>query len=236
MSPRRYNPDRRRDVLLERINLDITDAVAHSLREDLGGEVDANNDISAQLLPQDARSHAVVITREDGVFCGKRWVEEVFIQLAGDDVNITWHVADGDAVKADQPLFESGRPVAYSAHRRTHGAELCANLSGVASVVRRYVDLLAGTKTQLLDTRKTLPGLRTALKYAVLCGGGANHRLGLFDAFLIKENHIIASGSIRQAVEKAFWLHPDVPVEVEVETLDELEQALKSRGRYHYAR
>lgn len=95
MSPRRYNPDRRRDVLLERINLDITDAVAHSLREDLGGEVDANNDISAQLLPQDARSHAVVITREDGVFCGKRWVEEVFIQLAGDDVNITWHVADG---------------------------------------------------------------------------------------------------------------------------------------------
>lgn len=106
MSPRRYNPDRRRDVLLERINLDITDAVAHSLREDLGGEVDANNDISAQLLPQDARSHAVVITREDGVFCGKRWVEEVFIQLAGDDVNITWHVADGDAVKADQSLFE----------------------------------------------------------------------------------------------------------------------------------
>ncbi len=101
-------------------------------------------------------------------------------------------------------------------------------LSGVASVVSRHVDLLAGTKTQLLDTRKTLPGLRTALKYAVLCGGGANHRLGLFDAFLIKENHIIASGSIRQAVEKAFWLHPDVPVEVEVETLDELEQALKA--------
>ncbi|MDR8325436.1 nicotinate-nucleotide diphosphorylase, partial [Acinetobacter baumannii] len=99
-----------RDVLLERINLDITDAVAHSLREDLGGEVDANNDISAQLLPQDARSHAVVITREDGVFCGKRWVEEVFIQLAGDDVNITWHVADGDAVKADQPLFELEGP------------------------------------------------------------------------------------------------------------------------------
>ena len=89
MTPRRYSPDRRRDALLERINLDITDAVAQSLREDLGGEVDANNDISAQLLPSDARSHAVVITREDGVFCGKRWVEEVFIQLAGDDVSIT---------------------------------------------------------------------------------------------------------------------------------------------------
>jgi nicotinate-nucleotide pyrophosphorylase (carboxylating) len=94
--------------------------------------------------------------------------------------------------------------------------------------VRRYVDLLAGTRTQLLDTRKTLPGLRTALKYAVLCGGGANHRLGLSDAFLIKENHIIASGSVRQAVEKAFWLHPDVPVEVEVENLEELEQAIKA--------
>ncbi len=228
MSPRRYNPDRRRDVLLERINLDITDAVAHSLREDLGGEVDANNDISAQLLPQDARSHAVVITREDGVFCGKRWVEEVFIQLAGDDVNITSARGRRRCGQSRPAAVRIGRPVAYSAHRRTHGAELCANLSGVASVVRRYVDLLAGTKTQLLDTRKTLPGLRTALKYAVLCGGGANHRLGLFDAFLIKENHIIASGSIRQAVEKAFWLHPDVPVEVEVETLDELEQALKA--------
>ena len=226
MSPRRYNPDRRRDVLLERINLDITDAVAHSLREDLGGEVDANNDISAQLLPQDARSHAVVITREDGVFCGKRWVEEVFIQLAGDDVNITWHVADGDAVKADQPLFELEGPSRILLTGERTALNFVQTLSGVASVVRRYVDLLAGTKTQLLDTRKTLPGLRTALKYAVLCGGGANHRLGLFDAFLIKENHIIAS--IRQAVEKAFWLHPDVPVEVEVETLDELEQALKA--------
>ena len=204
MSPRRYNPDRRRDVLLERINLDITDAVAHSLREDLGGEVDANNDISAQLLPQDARSHAVVITREDGVFCGKRWVEEVFIQLAGDDVNITWHVADGDAVKADQPLFELEGPSRILLTGERTALNFVQTLSGVASVVRRYVE------------------------YAVLCGGGANHRLGLFDAFLIKENHIIASGSIRQAVEKAFWLHPDVPVEVEVETLDELEQALKA--------
>ncbi|WP_312265167.1 carboxylating nicotinate-nucleotide diphosphorylase, partial [Mixta calida] len=98
--------------------------------------------------------------------------------------------------------------------------------SGVASEVSRYVSLLEGTQTRLLDTRKTLPGLRTALKYAVLCGGGENHRLGLSDAFLIKENHIIASGSIQQAVEKALWLHPDVPVEVEVETLNELEQAL----------
>jgi len=228
MPPRRYSPDRRRDALLERINLDIPDAVAQALREDLGGEVDANNDITAQLLAEDTRSHAVVITREDGVFCGKRWVEEVFIQLAGDDVQIQWHVADGESVTANQPLFElDGASRVLLTGERT-ALNFVQTLSGVASEVRRYVDLLEGTKTQLLDTRKTLPGLRTALKYAVLCGGGANHRLGLSDAFLIKENHIIASGSVRQAVEKAFWLHPDVPVEVEVETLTELEEALKA--------
>lgn len=228
MPPRRYNPDSRRDALLERINLDIPAAVAQALREDLGGEVDANNDITAQLLAEDTRSHAVVITREDGVFCGKRWVEEVFIQLAGDDVQIQWHVADGERVTANQPLFElDGTARVLLTGERT-ALNFVQTLSGVASEVSRYVDLLAGTKTQLLDTRKTLPGLRTALKYAVLCGGGANHRLGLSDAFLIKENHIIASGSVRQAVEKAFWLHPDVPVEVEVETLTELEEALKA--------
>lgn len=228
MPPRRYNPDHRRDALLERINLDIPAAVALALREDLGGEVDANNDITAQLLPADDRAHAVVITREDGIFCGKRWVEEVFIQLAGDDVTLTWHVADGDAITANQPLFELDGPSRVLLTGERTALNFVQTLSGVASVVSRYVALLAGTKTQLLDTRKTLPGLRTALKYAVLCGGGANHRLGLSDAFLIKENHIIAAGSVRQAVEKAFWLHPDVPVEVEVETLEELDDALKA--------
>ena len=170
----------------------------------------------------------MVITREDGVFCGKRWVEEVFIQLAGDDVTLTWHVADGDAVTADQPLFEILGPSRVLLTGERTALNFVQTLSGVASEVRKYVNLLEGTHTQLLDTRKTLPGLRTALKYAVLCGGGANHRLGLSDAFLIKENHIIASGSVRQAVEKAFWLHPDVPVEVEVESLKELEEALKA--------
>lgn len=228
MPPRRYNPDHRRDALLERINLDIPNAVAHALREDLGGEVDAHNDITAQLLPENSHSHAVVITREDGVFCGKRWVEEVFIQLAGDDVTLTWHVADGDTVVANQPLFEINGPSRVLLTGERTALNFVQTLSGVASEVRKYVNLLEGTHTQLLDTRKTLPGLRTALKYAVLCGGGANHRLGLSDAFLIKENHIIASGSVRQAVEKAFWLHPDVPVEVEVETLQELREALKA--------
>jgi len=228
MPPRRYNPDHRRNVLLERINLDIPVSVANALREDLGGDVNADNDITAQLLAEDARSHAVVITREDGVFCGKRWVEEVFTQLAGDGVKVTWHVEDGDSIKTNQPLFElEGASRVLLTGERT-ALNFVQTLSGVASEARRYVDLLECTHTQLLDTRKTLPGLRTALKYAVLCGGGANHRLGLSDAFLIKENHIIASGSVRQAVEKAFWLHPDVPVEVEVENLQELDDALKA--------
>ncbi|GGD28096.1 nicotinate-nucleotide diphosphorylase [Franconibacter daqui] len=227
MPPRRYNPDHRRDALLERINLDIPQTVALALREDLGGDINADNDITAQLLPSESRSHAVVITREEGVFCGKRWVEEVFIQLGG-NVKVTWHVEDGDQVKADQPLFELEGPARVLLTGERTALNFVQTLSGVASQVREYVALLAGTKTQLLDTRKTIPGLRTALKYAVLCGGGNNHRLGLSDAFLIKENHIIASGSIRQAVEKAFWLHPDVPVEVEVETLEELDEALKA--------
>ncbi|ELY5880841.1 carboxylating nicotinate-nucleotide diphosphorylase [Cronobacter sakazakii] len=227
MPPRRYNPDHRRDALLERIALDIPFTVAQALREDLGGETDASRDITAQLLPPDSRSHAVVITREAGVFCGKRWVDEVFIQLGG-DVRVTWHVKDGDDVQPDQPLFElEGTSRVLLTGERT-ALNFVQTLSGVATEVRRYVAQLEGTRTQLLDTRKTIPGLRSALKYAVLCGGGANHRLGLSDAFLIKENHIIASGSVRQAVEKAFWLHPDVPVEVEVESLDELDAALKA--------
>ncbi|EOW6518062.1 carboxylating nicotinate-nucleotide diphosphorylase [Cronobacter dublinensis] len=227
MPPRRYNPDHRRDALLERITLDIPVTVAQALREDLGGETDASRDITAQLLPPDRRSHAVVITREAGVFCGKRWVDEVFIQLGG-DVSVTWRVNDGDSVQPDQPLFELEGPSRVLLTGERTALNFVQTLSGVASEVRRYVTLLEGTHTQLLDTRKTIPGLRSALKYAVLCGGGANHRLGLSDAFLIKENHIIASGSVRQAVEKAFWLHPDVPVEVEVESLDELDDALKA--------
>lgn len=227
MPPRRYNPDHRRDALLERITLDIPVTVAQALREDLGGETDASRDITAQLLPPDSRSHAVVITREAGVFCGKRWVDEVFIQLGG-DVSVTWRVNDGDSVQPDQPLFELEGPSRVLLTGERTALNFVQTLSGVASEVRRYVTLLEGTHTQLLDTRKTVPGLRSALKYAVLCGGGANHRLGLSDAFLIKENHIIASGSVRQAVEKAFWLHPDVPVEVEVESLDELDDALKA--------
>lgn len=225
MTTRRYDPDSRRTALLNRIEDDIPPSVAQALREDLGGEVDPCKDITASLLPAEATSHAVVITREPGIFCGKRWVEEVFIQL-GNKTHILWHVEDGDKIVADQPLFEITGPSALILTAERTALNFVQTLSGVATEVSHYVAILEGTRTQLLDTRKTLPGLRTALKYAVLCGGGANHRLGLSDAFLIKENHIIATGSIREAVEKAFWLHPDVPVEVEVESLDELAQAL----------
>lgn len=225
MTTRRYDPNSRRDALLQRIEDDIPSAVAQALREDLGGEIDPSNDITASLLPAENQSHAIVITREPGIFCGKRWVEEVFIQL-GNKTQIAWHVDDGDEIVANQPLFEVTGPSSLILTAERTALNFVQTLSGVATEVSRYVALLAGTNTQLLDTRKTLPGLRTALKYAVLCGGGANHRLGLSDAFLIKENHIIATGSIRQAVEKASWLHPDVPVEVEVESLEELAQAI----------
>ncbi|PYG48337.1 nicotinate-nucleotide pyrophosphorylase [carboxylating] [Pantoea sp. AG1095] len=225
MATRRYDPDHRRQELIKRIEQDIPEAVARALQEDLGGEVDANRDITALLLPADKQAVAKVITREAGVFCGKRWVEEVFIQL-GNKVTLNWHVEDGQALVADQLLFELTGPARLLLTAERTALNFVQTLSGVATEVSRYVALLAGSETQLLDTRKTLPGLRTALKYAVLCGGGNNHRLGLSDAFLIKENHIIASGSVRNAVEKALWLSPDVPVEVEVESLAELQDAI----------
>ncbi|MFZ4211979.1 carboxylating nicotinate-nucleotide diphosphorylase [Pantoea endophytica] len=225
MATRRYDPDHRRQELIKRIEQDIPEAVARALQEDLGGEVDANRDITALLLPADKQAVAKVITREAGVFCGKRWVEEVFIQL-GNRVTLNWHVEDGQALVADQLLFELTGPARLLLTAERTALNFVQTLSGVATEVSRYVALLAGSETQLLDTRKTLPGLRTALKYAVLCGGGNNHRLGLSDAFLIKENHIIASGSVRNAVEKALWLSPDVPVEVEVESLAELQDAI----------
>jgi len=229
MSSRGYDPDSRRQALIKRIESDIPDAVALALKEDLGGEIDADRDITAQLLPAETQADAQVITREAGVFCGKRWVEEVFIQL-GSHATLNWHVEDGDQIEADQLLFEIEGPARLLLTAERTALNFVQTLSGVATEVSRYVALLAGSQTQLLDTRKTLPGLRTALKYAVLCGGGSNHRLGLSDAYLIKENHIIASGSIRQAVERAQWLQPDVPVEVEVESLEELRQALEAEA------
>ncbi|MEC5343878.1 carboxylating nicotinate-nucleotide diphosphorylase [Brenneria populi] len=225
MTTRRYSQEQRQTDLLNRIAQDIPVSVQLALREDLGGVADASQDITARLLPDNTQTHARVITREAGIFCGRRWLEEVFAQLGG-ATSIVWDVADGDVIAPNQTLCEITGPAKQLLTGERTALNFLQTLSGVATEASRYVALLAGTRTRLLDTRKTLPGLRTALKYAVSCGGGDNHRLGLSDAFLIKENHIIAAGSIRLAVEKAFLLRDDVPIEVEVESLDELRQAL----------
>ncbi|GKV91302.1 carboxylating nicotinate-nucleotide diphosphorylase [Pectobacterium carotovorum] len=227
MSTRRYSQEQRQQALLARIAQDIPASVQLALREDLGGIVDANQDITALLLPDNETVSARIITREAGIFCGTRWLEEVFSQL-GNTTAIVWHVADGDAITPNQTLCDITGPAKQLLTGERTALNFLQTLSGVATEVSRYVAVLQGTRTRLLDTRKTLPGLRTALKYAVSCGGGDNHRLGLSDAFLIKENHIIAAGSIKNAVEKAQSLRSDVPVEVEVESLDELQQALEA--------
>lgn len=221
------NIKRRRAEILERLEQDISLSVSAALKEDLGGNINAQMDITALLLPESSQANAVIITREKGVFCGRRWLDEVFSQL-GSGVAIEWQVADGDNIEANQPLCMLSGPARLLLTGERTALNFVQTLCGVASEVKRYVDALEGTHTTLLDTRKTLPGLRTALKYAVLCGGGSNHRFGLVDAFLIKENHIIASGSISNAVANALALRDDVPVEVEVETLDEVRQALKA--------
>lgn len=208
---------------------DIQRAVRHALLEDLGGTLDPNADITAQLIPADKQGAATVITREAGVFCGTAWVNEVFAQLGG-QVTIEWLVKDGDHLAPNQPLFRLQGPARILLTGERTSLNFVQSLSGVASQVARYVQELDGTHCRLLDTRKTVPGLRTALKYAVTCGGGNNHRMGLFDAYLIKENHIMACGGIAQAVAKARELNPGKRVEVEVENLDELQQALDAKA------
>ncbi|MBP8172913.1 MAG: carboxylating nicotinate-nucleotide diphosphorylase [Aeromonadaceae bacterium] len=208
---------------------DIQRAVRHALEEDLGGVLDPHADITAQLIPADKQSTAYVITRETGVFCGKAWVEEVFAQLGG-QVTVEWKVKDGQTLQPNQELFRLHGPARILLTGERTALNFVQSLSGVASLTARYMQEIAGTHCKLLDTRKTVPGLRTALKYAVTCGGGTNHRMGLFDAYLIKENHILACGGIAEAVNEARHLNPGKKVEVEVENLDELRQALSARA------
>ncbi len=198
----------------------VTANVAAALAEDLGAE-----DVSAALIPASTIAHARVITREDGVFCGAPWVVETVRQV-DPDITITWHVEDADSVSANQTLFElrgSARSLLSAERTMLNFVQL---LSGTSTKTAKYVRLINQTNTVLLDTRKTIPGLRVAQKYAVTCGGGSNHRMGLFDAYLLKENHIAAAGSITAAVSAARAQHPELPLEVETENLDELEQAI----------
>src|SRR5574344_1928344 len=208
---------------------DITNSVAVALKEDLGGNLNASLDITAQLIPADHINKAHVITREQGVFCGKAWVEEVYKQL-GKNIKITWLVKDGDTVSPGQELFfiYCNARIMLTAERTT--LNFVQTLSGVATAVSEYVKEMAGTNCTLLDTRKTIPGLRTALKYAVVAGGGHNHRMGLFDAYLIKENHIMACGGIKQAIETARKLNPGKMVEVEVENITNHKAKLEISG------
>lgn len=208
---------------------EITRNVQQALAEDLNQHSANEGDITAALIPQDDTAHARVITRENCVMAGRLWAQEVFQQLGG-NLELIWHVQDGEKLKANQTLFEiKGNTRLILTGERT-ALNFIQTLSATATQVAAGVKELAGTKTKLLDTRKTLPGLRLAQKYAVTCGGGQNHRIGLFDAFLIKENHIMGCGGISQAITKAKSNHPGKTVEVEVENLDELQQALEANA------
>ncbi len=223
----KHDSSARLAYLKQLLPLEITRTVADTLREDLGGEIDPNLDITAGLIPADSQGVATIITREHGVFCGKMWADEVFKQLGG-EVTIEWHVEDGDVVEPNQTLCTLSGPSRILLTGERNAMNFIQTLSGCATLTAQYVKQLEGTDTRLLDTRKTIPGLRSALKYAVTCGGGFNHRIGVFDAYLIKENHIIACGGIKQAITTAKQLNPNKPVEVETESLDELKQAIEA--------
>lgn len=205
----------------------IVASVQLALAEDIG-----SGDITAQLIPADTESKATIITRENAVVCGIAWVNEVFYQL-DPNLKIDWAVSDGDVISVDQILCTlQGNARALLTGERT-ALNFLQTLSGTATTSRHYARLMAGDgeagqAIQVLDTRKTLPGLRLAQKYAVKIGGCDNHRLGLYDAFLIKENHISACGGIAKAVAQARIIAPQKPVEVEVENLDEYQQALSA--------
>jgi nicotinate-nucleotide pyrophosphorylase (carboxylating) len=195
-------------------------AVLAALDEDIG-----SGDVTADLLPEHETADATVITREDGVLSGQAWFDAVFAEI-DEAIEIHWEAADGDRVAAESVLCRLRGPARGLLTGERTALNFLQTLSGTATRCRAYADLVAGTGVRLLDTRKTLPGLRAAQKYAVRCGGCYNHRMGLYDAYLIKENHILACGGIHAAVMRAHEQAPGKAVEVEVETLDELRQAL----------
>jgi nicotinate-nucleotide pyrophosphorylase (carboxylating) len=198
--------------------------VSTALREDIG-----TGDLTASLLPPDRVIGATVITREAMIMAGRPWFDEVYRQIDS-RVRIEWRGSDGDSFLPGQTLCTlSGRARAMVSGERC-ALNFLQMLSATATAVSKYVAAVEGTDARILDTRKTIPGLRIAQKYAVRCGGGMNHRFGLFDAILIKENHVMACGGIGLAVSAARKLHPDVPIEVEVESIDELRQALEAKS------
>lgn len=208
-------------MLTDQLRVELQRNVAASLAEDIG-----TGDLTALLIPAGTDARGRVITREDAVICGTAWFDATFAALSS-NAAVVWHVKDGDRVKPNQVLCEvvAGARVLLTAERTA--LNFLQLLSGTATVTRRFVDAVAGTRAKIVDTRKTLPGLRLAQKYAVTVGGGTNHRVGLYDGILIKENHIIAAGGIRQVVTEARAFAPsNVFIEVEVENLAQLREAL----------
>ena len=208
-------------ALIEKLASGVVERqVAVALAEDLGG-----GDVTAALVPEKQQVRAQIIAREPAILCGTDWVAETFKQL-DPAVRLEWLAADGDAIVADTPVLRLAGPARPILTGERTALNFLQTLSGTATAARRYADAIAGTDCRILDTRKTLPGLRLAQKYAVRCGGAQNHRIGLYDMVLIKENHIIAAGSIATAIATARRTSPGIPVEVEVETLAEFDQAI----------
>ncbi len=210
------------NLTLADLTAEIEANARRALAEDIG-----SGDITAQLIPAERMAHATVITRESAVICGTAWVDAVFRQL-DPRVAVHWQVRDGERASPNQALFHLEGPARALLSGERSALNFLQTLSAVATRCQHYADLVAGTSVKLLDTRKTLPGLRLAQKYAVTQGGCHNHRIGLYDAFLIKENHIAACGGIAEAVQAAHRIAPGKPVEVEVESLEELGQALEA--------
>jgi nicotinate-nucleotide pyrophosphorylase (carboxylating) len=204
----------------------VTRDVTRALAEDVG-----TGDLTARLIPEDKTAHARLMTRESGVLCGVEWFRRTFEEL-DTDVEIFWHHQDGDDITANSSLCElEGKARAMLTAERT-AMNFVQLLSGVATRTRLFVRAVQGTRAQILDTRKTLPGLRMAEKYAVVTGGGKNHRIGLYDGILIKENHIVAAGGLRQAVKAAqHEVDSATMLQVEVETLDQLREALDAGAK-----
>jgi nicotinate-nucleotide pyrophosphorylase (carboxylating) len=202
---------------------DIPETVRHALTEDVG-----TGDLTAALIPADTQSEAQLVTREQAILCGMAWFDEVFRQV-DKRISVTWNARDGDTIRAEQILCTLRGPARALLTGERAALNFLQLLSGTATQARKYVDAVRGTRAVILDTRKTVPGLRRAQKYAVACGGGQNHRMGLYDAILIKENHIAAAGSIAAAWRAAkASAPPSVAVEIEVESLEQLREALQA--------
>ena len=209
--------------MTDKLPEDLAEQVSRALREDIGP-----GDVTAKLIGAHAAAHARVLCRDAAVICGAAWVDETFRQLEP-RVRVQWQISDGATVAADTVVCEIDGPARAVLTGERTALNFLQLLSGTATVTARYVRAVAGTGCQILDTRKTIPGLRSAQKYAVRCGGGQNHRMGLYDRVLIKENHIAAAGSIAAAVSAARALAPGLVVEVETEDLKEVAAALAAR-------